>query len=79
MFPLVWRRNGDGERAHDLSVEGKEHQKKQDELDDQASSWIFSGSSFLSRSPPMLSFPAGTIITLLISYFLHLTGSGEIP
>ncbi|WWC72848.1 uncharacterized protein I206_106812 [Kwoniella pini CBS 10737] len=33
--------SGDGERAHELSVQGKSHQKKQDDLDDEASSWIF--------------------------------------
>ncbi|OCF32479.1 cytoplasmic protein [Kwoniella heveanensis BCC8398] len=33
--------SGDGARAHDLSVQGKEHQRKQDELDDQAGAWIF--------------------------------------
>ncbi|WVF65287.1 hypothetical protein IAT40_000011 [Kwoniella sp. CBS 6097] len=33
--------SGDGARAHDLSVQGKEHQRKQDELDDQAGAWIY--------------------------------------
>ncbi|KAK8844075.1 hypothetical protein IAR55_006869 [Kwoniella newhampshirensis] len=33
--------SGDGARAHELSVEGKSHQAKQDQLDDQASAWIF--------------------------------------
>ncbi|WWD21271.1 hypothetical protein CI109_105755 [Kwoniella shandongensis] len=33
--------SGDGARAHELSVEGKQHQAKQDQLDDQASAWIF--------------------------------------
>ncbi|WWC63749.1 uncharacterized protein I303_106354 [Kwoniella dejecticola CBS 10117] len=33
--------SGDGERAHELSVQGKSHQKRQDELDDEASAWIF--------------------------------------
>ncbi|WVR08847.1 hypothetical protein IAU60_005905 [Kwoniella sp. DSM 27419] len=32
---------GDGARAHDLSVQGKEHQRRQDELDDEAGAWIF--------------------------------------
>lgn len=36
-------RRGDGGRAHDLSAEGKSHQKRQDDLDDEASAWIFNG------------------------------------
>ncbi|WVQ81194.1 hypothetical protein IAT38_003316 [Cryptococcus sp. DSM 104549] len=41
---------GDGGKAHELSVEGKAHQKKQDELDDQASEWIFRENN--KNSPP---------------------------
>lgn len=36
-------RSGDGGKAHDLSAEGKKHQARQDQLDDEASSWIFVG------------------------------------
>jgi hypothetical protein len=32
---------GDGGRAHDLSIEGKEHQRLKDQYNDQAASWIF--------------------------------------
>ena len=38
-------RQGDGGKAHDLSAEGKRHQAEQDRLDDQASDWIFNGTS----------------------------------
>jgi hypothetical protein len=38
-------RQGDGGKAHDLSTEGKRHQAEQDKLDDQASDWIFNGTS----------------------------------
>ncbi|TYJ59060.1 hypothetical protein B9479_000049 [Cryptococcus floricola] len=34
-------KSGDGAAAHNLSVQGKSHQKNQDDLDDQASAWIF--------------------------------------
>jgi len=36
-------RSGDGGRAHELSVQGKSHQAKQDALDDKAAAWIFQG------------------------------------
>lgn len=36
-------RSGDGGKAHDLSQEGKSHQQRQDQLDDQASEWIYNG------------------------------------
>jgi hypothetical protein len=39
------RRSGDGARAHELSQQGKNHQKRQDELDDEAAGWIFNGAS----------------------------------
>ncbi|ORY28824.1 hypothetical protein BCR39DRAFT_559388 [Naematelia encephala] len=42
--------SGDGERAHELSMEGKQHQQRQDELDDQASQWIFNANN--NASPP---------------------------
>jgi Domain of unknown function (DUF1771) len=34
---------GDGGLAKQLSLEGKEHQRKMDELDRQASDWIYLG------------------------------------
>lgn len=34
---------GDGGRAHDLSMEGKEHQRKRDQYNDQAANWIYTG------------------------------------
>ncbi|RSH85876.1 uncharacterized protein EHS24_004060 [Apiotrichum porosum] len=34
-------KSGDGARAHTLSVEGKQHQAKQDQIDDKAADWIF--------------------------------------
>ncbi|KAI9637000.1 uncharacterized protein MKK02DRAFT_45710 [Dioszegia hungarica] len=33
--------SGNGAKAHDLSAEGKQHAARQDQLDDEASSWIF--------------------------------------
>ncbi|SCZ88967.1 BZ3500_MvSof-1268-A1-R1_Chr1-1g00861 [Microbotryum saponariae] len=33
--------SGDGGRAHDLSVEGKEHQRLKEQYNDQAAQWIF--------------------------------------
>ncbi|WWC90957.1 uncharacterized protein L201_005895 [Kwoniella dendrophila CBS 6074] len=42
--------SGDGARAHELSQQGKSHQRKQDELDDEASSWIFNENN--KASPP---------------------------
>ncbi|WRT69317.1 uncharacterized protein IL334_006301 [Kwoniella shivajii] len=33
--------SGDGARAHELSLQGKNHQKRQDYLDDEAGAWIF--------------------------------------
>jgi hypothetical protein len=42
---VLTRRSGDGARAKDLSNQGKEHQRRQDELDDRASAWIFAGES----------------------------------
>ncbi|OXH30344.1 cytoplasmic protein [Cryptococcus neoformans] len=44
---------GDGAKAHELSVQGKAHQRTQDQLDDQASAWIFNENNKDS--------PAGTI------------------
>lgn len=41
--------SGDGERAHELSMQGKEHQRKRDELNDQAAQWIFNGQSGSAR------------------------------
>ncbi|RSH94960.1 hypothetical protein EHS25_000045 [Saitozyma podzolica] len=43
-------RSGYGGRAHDLSVQGKSHQQKQDQLDDQAADWIFNENN--KQSPP---------------------------
>lgn len=34
---------GDGASAHDLSVQGKEHQRNKDRYNDQAAAWIFNG------------------------------------
>ncbi|WVW79636.1 hypothetical protein I302_101605 [Kwoniella bestiolae CBS 10118] len=42
--------SGDGARAHELSQQGKSHQRKQDELDDEASAWIFTENN--KSSPP---------------------------
>ncbi|KAL7420964.1 hypothetical protein Q5752_003848 [Cryptotrichosporon argae] len=42
--------SGDGARAHELSVQGKQHQQRQDELDEQASQWIYSENN--TSSPP---------------------------
>jgi hypothetical protein len=39
--------NGDGARAKELSNRGKEHQKRMEELNKQASEWIFVGVSSL--------------------------------
>ncbi|WVQ74424.1 hypothetical protein IAR50_004025 [Cryptococcus sp. DSM 104548] len=43
-------KSGDGAEAHNLSVQGKSHQKKQDDLDDQAAAWIFNENN--RDSPP---------------------------
>lgn len=43
MFMELICRRGDGGKAHDLSQEGKTHQRRQDQLDDEASEWIFIG------------------------------------
>ncbi|KAK6906350.1 hypothetical protein I203_100335 [Kwoniella mangroviensis CBS 8507] len=42
--------SGDGARAHELSVQGKSHQRRQDELDDEASAWIFNENNKSSPS-----------------------------
>lgn len=34
---------GDGEEAHNLSMQGKEHQRKRDQLNAEAAQWIFQG------------------------------------
>ena len=36
-------RSGDGARAHELSMEGKTHAKKQDDIDEEAANWIYYG------------------------------------
>lgn len=36
-------RSGDGARAHELSEQGKAHDRKQDQFDDEAALWIFNG------------------------------------
>lgn len=43
---LTQNRAGDGAKAHELSVQGKAHQRTQDQLDDQASAWIFNGKQY---------------------------------
>lgn len=48
-------RSGDGARAKELSNQGKAHAAKQDQLDDQASEWIWVGTSpFFLRSIALL-------------------------
>ena len=60
-------RQGNGERAHELSQQGKAHAAKQDQLDDQASAWIFNGEAGPSRIEHLLTTannqqsPPGTI------------------
>ncbi|ORX39363.1 hypothetical protein BD324DRAFT_327602 [Kockovaella imperatae] len=39
-----------GARAHELSMEGKEHARKQDEIDEQAANWIYYANN--TDSPP---------------------------
>jgi hypothetical protein len=39
----------DGALAKDLSNQGKEHQRKMEEFNKQASDWIFIGAQFSSR------------------------------
>ena len=41
---------GDGGRAHDLSIEGKEHQRLKDQYNDQAANWIFNGALVTTAS-----------------------------
>ena len=36
-------RNGDRARAHELSEQGKAHERRHDELNNEASGWIFNG------------------------------------
>jgi hypothetical protein len=40
--------SGDGGRAKNLSSEGKDHQRKKDEFNMQAATWIFTGGSMSS-------------------------------
>lgn len=47
--------SGDGERAHQLSMQGKEHQRKRDELNDQAAQWIYNGQYGASVCTELLS------------------------
>lgn len=43
--------SGDGGRAHDLSMEGKQHQREKDRLNAEAAEWIYRGALVAFRSP----------------------------
>lgn len=43
-------KSGNGARAKELSNQGKAHQAKQDQMDDQAAAWIFQGECISPRS-----------------------------
>lgn len=51
---------GDGASAHDLSVQGKEHQRNKDRYNDQAAAWIFNGASSCPLLPRRSSSSRGT-------------------
>ncbi|KAK4685551.1 hypothetical protein P7C73_g4596, partial [Tremellales sp. Uapishka_1] len=42
--------SGDGARAHELSTQGKQHQQRKEQLDDQAQNWIFTENNEQSQA-----------------------------
>ena len=56
---------GDGEEAHNLSVQGKTHQRNRDQLNAEAAQWIFNGGSAVARLLRLIGLPFGNIVELL--------------
>lgn len=66
-LPCTDDRHGDGEKAHDLSAEGKKHQKRKEDLDDEASAWIFNGTYEVSAVRGFLCCSGDSVGTALLA------------